>query len=246
MPIMHAITDKVLFGHHLFAGPLQNVVQHILRGPRQTSFVFSDGPAQGMTFHCSTSDKSFFERHNFELPMRRTLERNVKPGWTVYNVGANTGLWVLPLSRLCGESGLVVAIEPSPANFARLSQNVAVNNLKNVHLLQVAASDSEGYSTIAEAGSMTSVGTGTIPVQLVPLDTINLPIPQLMVVDVEGHAPKVLQGAARILSSRPMVLLETHDQKEHDDVMSVLERFGYSCTPLIRATTFPRNFVAFA
>ena len=71
----------------------------------------------------------------------RFFKRCVRPGMTVFDVGANKGQMALLFASLVGASGRVVAFEPAPAEFSSLERNVRINRLTHVRLLQVAASD---------------------------------------------------------------------------------------------------------
>ena len=58
------------------------------------------------------------------------LERSVRPGDVVWDVGANVGVYALLAARLLGEEGEVVAVEPGYASFAALCDNVLLNGLE--------------------------------------------------------------------------------------------------------------------
>jgi len=63
---------------------------------------------------------------------RATLEKIVRPGMTVLDVGGNIGLYTVLLSRLVGPAGRVISFEPDPALFALLRENCALNGCTNV------------------------------------------------------------------------------------------------------------------
>lgn len=48
MSIGHWLSNRVVFGSHRFAVPLQIVAQRILQGPQPASFILG-----GHTFHCT-------------------------------------------------------------------------------------------------------------------------------------------------------------------------------------------------
>ncbi|MGC4085037.1 MAG: FkbM family methyltransferase [Vicinamibacterales bacterium] len=74
----------------------------------------------------------------------RFFDRYLKPGDVVVDVGANVGLYSVVCATCVGDTGTVIALEPSPriANFLR--GNVAVNRLSNVRVLNVAVGDADG------------------------------------------------------------------------------------------------------
>jgi len=55
------LTDRVLFGSHRAAQPLQILVQQIAGGPRPAGFLLD-----GHTFHYQADHKYFFERQDYE------------------------------------------------------------------------------------------------------------------------------------------------------------------------------------
>jgi FkbM family methyltransferase len=63
------------------------------------------------------------------------------PGDVFIDVGANIGYYSLLASKLVGEFGLVVAIEPSPTIFNSLKNNLALNRVGNIRLVNMAVSD---------------------------------------------------------------------------------------------------------
>jgi FkbM family methyltransferase len=72
--------------------------------------------------------------------------RNVKPGETVADVGANLGYYTVLLADLVGPGGRVVALEPNPRLFDLLQRNVAINGFSrwtDCHAKAVAAKSGE-------------------------------------------------------------------------------------------------------
>jgi FkbM family methyltransferase len=67
------------------------------------------------------------------------LERNLRPGQTFLNVGANVGYHVVRASQIVGPAGKVIAVEPEPVNFAFLLANIALHDLRNVVPIRCAA-----------------------------------------------------------------------------------------------------------
>ena len=60
--------------------------------------------------------------------------RYLTSGSTFVDVGANIGVFTISAGRAVGETGCVLAIEPSPRVSPYLSHNVTVNGLTNVFL----------------------------------------------------------------------------------------------------------------
>lgn len=212
------LAEKIIFGQHSLAQPLQVAIQHLIRGPRETAFRIETGPAAGMLFSCLTSHKYFFVRGNYESDLVEPVQSLVRTGSVAFDIGAHFGYWTLALSRLCGPLGTVFAFEPSSENLVRLRHNLQLNNIENVRVVSAAVSDVEGKLKFAEGGSMSAVGAGTIEVDAITLDEFCKahPQPDFLLIDVEGHAGEVLRGADRIFHERPVpVLCEIHGLAEY-------------------------------
>lgn len=81
------------------------------------------------------------EYKEWEPAVTQTLAQLVKPGFTVVDVGAHVGIFTLLASRLVGEGGRVIALEPDPVNARFLRRNVMGAHCTNVLVLEVAAAD---------------------------------------------------------------------------------------------------------
>lgn len=132
-------------------------------------------------------------------------------GGTFVDVGANIGYFALLGASLVGESGRVVALDPDPRMAAAARENVALNRLRNVSVVQVAAADAEGEATLrgfAEDGGNWGVSTlsdgaaadgrPSFTVRCAPLDAVldaeGMGAVDLVKIDVEGAELRVLRG----------------------------------------------------
>ncbi len=175
------------------------------------------------------------------------LERTVRPGDTVWDVGANVGVYSLLAARLLDGSGTVVAVEPGYANFAALCDNVLLNGLEDrVVPLPLVLGESSRTATLdysdLRAGSALHLFDGAgggapaayrQPVLVHTLDEVvdrfGMAAPTLLKLDVDGGEASVLAGAAAVLS-RPglrSVLVEIESELTEDVVaaLSVAELF---------------------
>jgi len=136
------------------------------------------------------------------------------PGDVFIDVGANIGYYTLLASKLVGELGLVVAIEPSPTIFNTLKNNLALNKARNIRLVNMAVSDrpqvlrlfrgpewNVGLTTTVEKSSFKLEGE----VIAEPLSDILKPEEiqkaRLVKIDVEGAEWAVAAGMGSILNS---------------------------------------------
>jgi FkbM family methyltransferase len=72
-------------------------------------------------------DFSIFLIGSFEPRTLRLYQKIIKPGHTVLDIGANVGSHTLPFAKLVGNSGRVVAYEPTAFAYGKLIVNVALN-----------------------------------------------------------------------------------------------------------------------
>lgn len=143
------------------------------------------------------------------------LATTITPQSVVYDIGANIGVVALQAWR--HGPAQVVAFEPEPLNFARLVENIALNQAQSVLALPLALSDRSG---IVQFGYRDFVRGAASPhaVDAAPdgvghrvaclcqqLDALGdeplLRPPTHLKIDVDGHEPRVLAGAARTLAS---------------------------------------------
>ena len=161
--------------------------------------------------------------------------REIQPGWTVYDIGANCGQSTLHLARAVGANGKVVAFEPVPENFKALARNVELNGLANVTPVCAAASDRDGVDHFSFDRAHSTSGhlspLGNIEVRLVRLDDGPWPAPHLIKLDVEGAAPQVLAGAQGLIAKRrPVIFMEMHSTEELQAAAEVMRVHGYTAT----------------
>src|SRR5262252_7123336 len=69
------------------------------------------------------------------------LLRWLRPGMTVIDIGANLGVYSLPLARSVGPHGMVFAYEPASEPRSLLTRSRELNRADNLHLNPAAVSD---------------------------------------------------------------------------------------------------------
>jgi len=160
----------------------------------------------------------FREHYEPELLMMNTM---VRPGEVVVDVGACFGIYTVVASRLVGDSGKVVAIEPSRLAFEVLERNILSNGCSNVVTFGCALSDKVGRTVLhhhpdISRFSLGGAGTG----EDIETTTLDLTLPRttstrscLLKIDVEGAEELVLRGALKTLDrDRPIVMFEVNPE----------------------------------
>lgn len=137
----------------------------------------------------------------------------LREGELLGDIGANIGALSIAAAGVAGAK--VVAMEPVPATYRALCDNIAINRLTDrVTAYQQGASDRNGslqFST-DRGGSDSVVADGTgQQIAVRPLDEVFDDAPAMLVLDVEGFEPAVVRGAQRLLSSPELkvVIIET-------------------------------------
>lgn len=83
-----------------------------------------------------------------EIGEQEFARRAIRPGMTVFDVGANIGQFTLLFASLVGPQGRVVAFEPCETTARRLMAHIALNGFGNVTVERLAANDRHGGSMI--------------------------------------------------------------------------------------------------
>jgi FkbM family methyltransferase len=164
-------------------------------------------------------------------PLLLALARElVQPAATVWDLGANVGLFAAAAAFLAGPSGGVLAIEADqwlsgllretartlPANQARIEVlSIAVGGALGIADFHLASRGRAANHLASVAGSTQAGGTRTVQkVVTVTLDWLLgwFPPPQLVKLDVEGAELACLRGASELLARhRPVLLCEVGD-----------------------------------
>jgi len=162
-----------------------------------------------------------------ELALVPTLLRN---GETAIDVGANHGMWTLPMSRAVGEEGVVVAFEPVPFTAGTLRRVLERLGCRNVRLQQCALGEERGSAEIAvpiqssgvtdagrahlasrHAGDLDAAPFRRVAVAVERLDDhlAELGEVALLKADVEGAELFALRGATALIArDSPVVVCE--------------------------------------
>jgi FkbM family methyltransferase len=188
------------------------------------------------------------------------LQRLVRPGDVVYDVGANLGLYTRFLVTAFGASR-VLAFEPMRNNIELLKKNIAIDPAaaSRVSVYELALGDTDGEELLqvddvmsasasldrvragrpAEGREQLGLAPVTEKVVVRRLDTLikeaNLPPPNVIKVDIEGAEQLLLAGATETLAKhRPRLIMEMHEPATTKQVLKTLERHGYSTFGFVR------------
>lgn len=179
---------------------------------------------------------------SYEYEKRQLFENLVSQGDIVFDIGGHVGFYTLLASRLTGRQGRVYSFEPNPRNLYYLKKHLALNDIANVEVLDVAVSDNTGTASFIEAGSnlegrISESEPSPLEVRTVTLDDLyasgEIPKPDLIKMDIEGTEFDALSGARLLLSeARPVILLATHGSSINRECCKLLASLNYGLQPI--------------
>lgn len=199
-------------------------------------------------------DFSIYVLGAFERSTSVSLQKLVKPGDTVFDIGANIGAHTLGLARSVGPQGTVHAFEPTDVAFEKLKQNLALNPEleRRTHAHQIflvddpnAPREAELYASwpLKPGGSVHPKLRGRLSAATgATVDTLDRFVEResierlnLIKIDVDGHEYQVFKGGAKTLERfRPVLVMEmspyVHNEQKHGFAafVELLRDRGYS------------------
>ncbi len=172
----------------------------------------------------------------------------IKPGDTVWDIGAHIGLYTILAARKVGKGGTIVAWEPAPKSFEQMARHLALNGLdEQCRLIGEVVSDGLQSQVTFELeggvdngidnrlgyehpnkpwGTQITVTARSIDDWAARMERI----PDVIKMDIEGAEVFALRGGRRLLTGeygkRPRILLSVHP--------AYIEEYGLSSQDLIR------------
>jgi len=172
--------------------------------------------------------------HFHEYDTSTFIYNSLEDGDIFIDIGAMGGLYSIISSKLVGNTGIVISVEPNPDNIYFLQKNIELNNLHNIILVKKAIGEKKGKITLyydKESTEITSYHKGYrknyFETELVTLDSLteNMLIIKILKVDTEGYDEKVLEGASKTLLKTHYVIVETNNEK----IRKTLINSGFYC-----------------
>jgi FkbM family methyltransferase len=157
----------------------------------------------------------------YDVPLTTFIQREIKPGDTVVDVGANIGIFTVLAGYQVWESGRVIAYEANPHNVEVLRDNVSLNWLSDrIQIVPKAAGREPGRlpflapRRFGGSGSLQpvehllvtedrrdTVDRLEVDVEALDIQLENLNRIDLIKIDVEGGEEQVFAGMERLLGS---------------------------------------------
>jgi FkbM family methyltransferase len=170
---------------------------------------------------------NFASRGDYEARFSRELLAAVQPGDTVWDIGANIGVYAAQFAERGAAN--VVCFEPAPAAIAELRRRFPENprGANPVRIAPIALSRGRGTAKFNADGAspnnpLGAAGANAIEVQVLSgdeaLTELDLPAPNVIKIDVEGYEQEVIEGMPRLLASKTVrsVFVEVHFSLLHE------------------------------
>lgn len=147
----------------------------------------------------------------YERAVSEIINKYVKPGMTVLDIGAHIGIHTCRLAKLVGDNGKVIAFEPDTIVLEKLKYNLELNGFRNVEIKNVALST-------------------TCSLDKYEIDKINF-----IKLDTDGQEYKIIRGGVEsIRKFKPVMVVEFCEftLKSYGDnlgdLIDLLDSLGYS------------------
>lgn len=167
-----------------------------------------------------------------ELDLFRQI---LRPGDIVIEGGAHIGTLTIPIAKVVGPEGRVIAFEPQRILYNLLCGNIALNECWNIIAYPVALGVGGtikvpplDYSAIRNFGGLALSHKTGEEVLIKAVDDFHLPSCRLIKADVEGMEIDVLSGAKEtILGCHPFLYVENDRDEKSDRLRGLMQDFGY-------------------
>jgi len=195
---------------------------------------------------------TYGEYASAELAM---FSKFIKPGMVAVDIGAHIGAITVPLARMVGPKGKVMAFEPQRYIYYHLCANVVLNNLMHVKCNNVAVGETNKKIEMPELpyldfddnyGNIKVYGNNgdnkRYLVQQIRLDGLKFDRLDFIKIDVERMELEVLAGAKdTIKKHKPVISIEA--LANFETMVNLLQSWGYTCHPYASPLYHQDNFL---
>ena len=196
--------------------------------------------------HCLSTYVLLEQRRWFEKEID-FIYRYATPGMTALDIGANVGVYTLPMAKLVGPSCQVVAYEPGAVSRQHLERSLALNHCGNVIVSRAALSDfaGRGWLKIEKSGEMNQLvaeHTGLDIVESIDVTTLDNELDRfnwaqidLIKIDAEGQEASIINGGQQFFSRySPLILFEVnHSSSVNYRLVESLRALGFDIYRLL-------------
>lgn len=171
----------------------------------------------------------------------------LQQGMNAIDIGANVGVFSLPMARRVGLAGRVFAFEPGSENRQHLERSRIGNGLDNLHISACALSDSakEGWLQIESSGELNSLiedSESSENAERVQVSTVDIqeqecswPSIDFVKIDAEGQEARIVAGGRDFFRRQsPLVMYEVKSGLSYNTGLRwIFEALGYATYRLL-------------
>lgn len=262
--ILHSVASRVR--HSTLVRPAEPVfrrMEPIWNGAMDSTVYRGGFPAviNGESIRLSYGYGSrYSKRGQYEPDIAVPFAESIRPGATVFDVGAHIGILSLIAAHRAGPRGRVFAFEPSPETLKVLQHHVRLNDdAAAIEIVPAVVSERQGSSTFFTYGESMAASLSRANVEVLNEQRLTAPatevtvaavtidgfaaerglVPDVIKIDVEGAELRALRGASRTLREHsPVIYCEIHPNQMRncgdsvEELTEFVEAHGYSLTPL--------------
>jgi FkbM family methyltransferase len=246
---------RLVHGSRLKRGAFRPMVSRLLNllraGPLDVDY-------QGASFRfyhqASATERGALINPDYNIEELDFLRAHVPAGGTFVDVGANVGTYAMVLARHVGPGGKVIAVEPHPVTFARLSFNNGASGYTQTKLVAAAAGPADGELLIETDGDnlgASHIVTGAATAQAIKVPSLRLQRildeagatkVDALKIDIEGFEDRVLTGffmeAPSSLWPKAVVIEHLSQGEWQQDCIADMIARGYRAAGKTRSNTF--------
>jgi FkbM family methyltransferase len=215
--------------------PAPDVVSVTLENRLAFKYLYRGDPVGHYLFWAGVKD-------HHEAASARLFVRLAKRAKTVFDIGANTGIYSI-IAAIANPRAAVFSFEPVPRIYARLRENVDLNQLETVHAVHAAVGEVDGslilhvpkapFPTDASCRKGFRPDTEQVRVDSMRLDTFVArqgvdTTDMVMMIDTETTEHLVLEGCGDMLTrDRPVIVCEVLKGFVEEELQMILAANDY-------------------
>lgn len=219
--------------------------------PLPISLVFDAKTDSRIKLSASSAAHKIFRGRFNPVLNKAIFQKFIPTGGTVFDVGANIGIYSIYAGHLTGENGQIFAFEPTKSSFREIVKNIRLNELKKVVTpILTAVSETDGTATLLDhryskeqnrivGNHLTPETEGaTSSVPSTRLDTFlrqnNIQYVDFLKIDVEGAELAVLRSLGEHINDVSVIFFECRSNTYENfgvtpkDAVRLLRQKGFS------------------
>jgi FkbM family methyltransferase len=236
---------KILFKVEFFKGTYYGFYKRVFKPLDLFHGVKKNIQINGSNFQLHIDDwvqQNVFFLGEYEPAELKAIKPYLKEDSVFIDVGANFGWYSLFSSFVIGNQGKVIAFEPFPENFRRLSQNISLNPNRKIIAENLAVGQQKGSLDLfynnqeQNLGMVSKNATPNSRKKNVPMIAFDDYVSDNKIdkidfikIDIEGAELQALMGMKEVLRKlKPVLLVEIlKEQNDRNSILSFLSGLGY-------------------